>query len=263
MEFGLLKKNAFVCASSEGIGKGIAYSLAKEGANVCLISRGEEKLKSTCEEINSIATGKVVYKVCDLSSEKQINEAYYYAVKELGDIDILINNQGGPKPGELLDLDNKSIEDAININLRSVMILCKLCIPNMVSNKWGRVVNVLSLSAKEPMKKMLLSNMVRPAVLGISKSLASQYAGDGITVNSLLPNAVLSSRTEYLVKLEADELGISYEQCLSDCAKALPIGRIAATSEIGDLTAFLCSDKASYLNGVALPVDGGFSRSLL
>ncbi len=263
MDLRLKNKIAVVCASSEGIGKGIARSLSREQVKVCLVSRSEEKLKKAAFEIEAASKNEVIFKVCDLQSKKDIRSTYEYIYEALGPIDILINNQGGPTPGELLSLDEKDIESAIQVNFKSIIEFSKMCLPSMLEKKWGRIVNVLSLSAKEPMKNMLLSNSLRPAVLGVAKSLANQYAASGITVNSVLPNAVLSKRTEYIVGLEAERLGVDYESCLKKISEDLPIGRIAEIDEIGDIVTFLCSDRAGYLNGLALPIDGGASRGLL
>ncbi|MEX2231671.1 MAG: SDR family oxidoreductase [Cyclobacteriaceae bacterium] len=263
MDLDLKNKTALVAASSSGIGKAIAKSLAQEGVDVCLLARDEGKLKFAQEDILKVAKGKVVYTVCDLASKDQIDNAYEFAKKELGEIDILVNNQGGPKPGEFDTLSEDDIESSLNINLKSVLRLTRLCLPSMQKRKYGRILNVLSISAKEPLKGMFLSNTVRPAVLGFAKSLATQYAESNITVNSLLPSSVMTERTRFLVGNKAEADGTSYEQALAECVSSFPSKHIAEEKEISSVAAFLCSPLASYINGVALAVDGSFSKSIL
>lgn len=186
MDLKLKNKNALVCASSEGIGKGIALGLAKEGANISILGRREDILQKTKKDIEDQFGVKVVATVCDLGKIADRDLVVEKTRTELGGIDILINNQGGPTPGVFEQINREQTEVAIETNLYSILQLSKACLEDMKIKKWGRIVNILSMSAKEPIPGMFLSNVIRPAVLGFAKSIAHDYAALGITVNSLL-----------------------------------------------------------------------------
>ena len=183
-------------------------------------------------------------------------------VKEFGSINILINNQGGPPPGNFEDTTMEVTEVAIQLHLLSVLHATKLCLPYMLERSWGRIVNILSISAKEPLPNMFLSNTIRPAILGFAKSISQNYADKGITVNSILPSAVLSERTDFFINKTVEDKGISYEEALHQISQNLPPKRIASTEELSKSAVFLCSSYAAYINGVALTIDGGMTKSL-
>jgi 3-oxoacyl-[acyl-carrier protein] reductase len=262
MDLLLNGKVALVCASGAGIGKSIATSLAEEGVHVSIFSRTQNAIEATAKEISAIAKGKVIYNTCNLARPDEISRVYKDTVTQLGPIDILINNQGGPAPGNLDDVSEDQIEDAITTNIRSVFQLTKLCLPSMKKRKFGRIVNILSISAKEPLPGMLLSNTVRPAILGFAKTLATEYAPFGVTINSLLPSAVLTQRALSLIQKQAREKEIDIDVALSNAAASLPIGRLASPEEIAQLAVFLCSPQASYISGTAIPIDAGASHTL-
>ena len=261
MNLNLTGKNALVCASSSGIGKGIAIELLKEGVNVSILGRNEEKLEQTKKELSKL--GVVIATVCDLAKKNNIQNVFDRTITEFGNIDILVNNQGGPSPGNFEDITDDQISDALKINLMSILTLTKLCLPSMKNKKWGRIINILSVSAKESLPNMFLSNTVRPAVLGFSKSIATNYASLGITVNNLLPSAVLSDRTKFFVNKKANDEGISYDESLKQISAGLPIKRIATTEEFAQSVVFLASENASYINGVSICVDGGSTKGII
>lgn len=261
MNLNIAGKNALVCASSGGIGKGIAIELLKEGVNVSILGRNKEKLEQTKKELSKL--GNVIATICDLANENDIQNVYNRTISEFGNIDILINNQGGPAPGNFEDITDEQTNEALKVNLMSVFTLTKLCLPNMKNKKWGRIINILSVSAKESLPNMFLSNTLRPAVLGFSKSIATNYAGLGITVNNLLPSAVLSDRTNFFVNKKAKDEGISYEESLKKISSGLPIKRIATPEEFAQSAVFLASENASYLNGISICVDGGSTKGII
>jgi 3-oxoacyl-[acyl-carrier protein] reductase len=259
----LNNKVALVCASSAGIGRGIATRLAEAGCHVALLGRRAVKLEEAATEISKRSNHRVMPVVCDLSNIDEVEKAYQKVRESLGPVDILINNQGGPPPGEILDISLEQLHLATKTNVVSVFRLCQLCIPEMKERKWGRVINVLSISGKQPLPNMLLSNMLRPTILGLAKSLSNQYAKDGITVNSLLPANVLTDRTTSLLTNKAQSEGRSFEDVVEECAQGVPLKRMTTPEEFGQSAAFLASEEASFLTGLALPVDGGLSQSLL
>ena len=261
MNLNLAGKNALVCASSGGIGKGIAIELLKEGVNVSILGRNEQKLEQTKKELSKL--GNVIATVCNLARKDDIQNVFERTISEFGNIDILVNNQGGPAPGNFEDITEEQISEALKINLMSILTLTRLCLPSMKNKKWGRIINILSASAKESLPNMLLSNTVRPAVLGFSKSIAINYAGLGITVNNLLPSAVLSDRTNFFINKKAKDEGISYDESLKQISARLPIKRIATPEEFAQSAVFLASENASYLNGVSICIDGGSSKGII
>lgn len=263
MNLFLDNKVALVCASSEGIGKAIAMGLSVEGVHIALFSRDAIKLEIAATEIKSVAKGRVTVHVGDLSLPSDIHRIYEEVLlQHNGMIDILINNQGGPVPGNLFELSETEIDHAYQVNLRSVFLLSKLCLAGMRVNNWGRIINILSISAKEPLPNMLLSNIFRPAALGLSKTLATENAPFNITINSLLPAAVMTNRTKTILVNVAKKQGIDLETLILENEKKIPVGRIAEPEEFSQLALFLCSDKASYITGTAISVDGGVSKSL-
>ena len=262
MDLLLRKKVALVCASSAGIGKAIAKGLAEEGTHVSIFSRTDNSIKRAAEDIAKTAQGKVIYNVCDISNFEDVKRIIEDTNKKLGLVDILINNQGGPAAGSIEQLTDKEIDSAIITNLRSVIHITKLCLPAMKQRSFGRIINILSISAKEALPGMLLSNIVRPALLGFSKTIAREYAPFGITVNSLLPSAVLTDRATSLMQKQATEQGVDFDAVLRNAIKSLPIGRMASPEEFAQLAVFLSSPKASYITGTAIAVDGGASHSI-
>lgn len=264
MELSLKGKNAIVCASSAGIGKAIAKGLLKEGANVTILGRDQERLDSAMNELNSVeGKGQLIAHSCDLGKIEDIKKVYEVTKEKFGSIDILVNNQGGPKPGGFDDLNIQDIREALEINLYSALELTKLCLPDMQANKWGRIINILSISAKESLPNMFLSNMIRPAIVGFAKTVATENAANGITVNNLLPSAVLSDRTNFFIQKAADEAGIAFEEQLEKVAQTLPPKKIATPEEFSQMALFLASENASYVNGTSICIDGGLSKGII
>jgi 3-oxoacyl-[acyl-carrier protein] reductase len=265
MNLALKGKVALVCASSAGIGRGIALGLASEGARVSMFARTRANVEAVCSEVQRIARaagGDAICHAGDVSVRADLTRIVEETRRQLGAIDILINNQGGPDPGTVEQISDEQFEAAVAANLRSVFHLTRMCLPEMKARGFGRIINVLSLSAKEPLPGMLLSNMLRPAILGFAKSVAQEYAPFGITVNSLLPAAVRSDRTNMLLQRRAAAEGKDFAAILAQAGKSIPVGHIATPAEFAALAVFLCSPQASYVTGTAISVDGGASRSL-
>lgn len=262
MRLNLEGRSALVCASSAGIGKGIAENLVDCGCNVIICGRDEQKLNMTYSELSESKVAKVLAIRCDLDDSKDIQEMYKKASSNFGSIDILVHNQGGPPPGELKDISIEDLDNAYSNLLKSVFLLNKLCIPDMINNSWGRIINVLSVSVKQPLPNMLLSNMFRPALQGMAKSLANELGIYGITVNSLLPANVLSSRTNSLIAAQVEKSGLPFEEIMLEISNGVPMKKMIKPNEFGALVAFLSSDKASFITGTTIPIDGGMVRSL-
>jgi 3-oxoacyl-[acyl-carrier protein] reductase len=263
MDLQLKGKNALVSASSAGIGFAIAQGLAEQGVNVAIFSRNQQSIARAAQQIEAAAkSSRVIAFAGDVSKTDDLSRIIRETRAQLGSIDILVNNQGGPAPGGIAEVSDAQIESAYRSNLLSVLYSMRECLPEMKARRWGRILNILSISAKEPIPGLLLSNMFRPAVLGLAKTLASEVAAFGVTINSLLPNSVLTQRTRTLVERKALEKGIDFESALKESNKSLPIGYCASPEEFAQMAIFLCSPKASYISGTAVPVDAAASRAL-
>jgi len=262
MELGLRNKVALVTASSQGLGKASAMALAREGAKVVLCSRNEKAIHQTAEEVRSKTGASVLPVVADVSKALDITRLVDAAVKEFGTIHVLVNNAGGPPTGHILSLPDEEWEKGVELTLMSVVRLARAVLPSMEKQKWGRVITIVSVVAKQPINELLISSTLRPGILGLSKVLSNQYAKDNITVNTVCPGLILTKRQEELSAARATEKKITFEEYLADSAKTIPTGRLGAPEEIGNVVAFLASEQASYVNGVNLLVDGGLAKGI-
>ncbi len=247
MELGLSGRTAIVCGASSGMGLAIAESLAREGANVAMFARRRDQLEREAERIGALAVRG------DLTSPRQVEGLVEKTLEAFGGIDVLVNNGGGPPRGTARELDAGSLESAVELLLVSAVRVTNLCLPELERSGRGRVVNITSSSVREPIERLALSNAVRPGVIGWAKTLADEVGPKGITVNSIAPGRI---DTERLAELYPD--GPSE----ADLAP-IPLRRLGLASEIADVVCFLASDRASYVTGTVIPVDGGLTRGLL
>jgi len=246
VDLGLQGKTAIVCGASSGIGLGIAESLAGEGANVVMFARRADVLEREAERLGAVAvTG-------DVTSAGDAERLVRTAVDRFGGIDVLVNNSGGPPRATAADLGAEDIEGAVRLLLVSVVRLTNLCLSHLRRSGSGRILNITSSSVREPIDNLVLSNVVRPGVVGWSKSLARELGPEGITVNCIAPGRIDTDRIR-----EVYPDGPSEE----DLA-AIPLRRLGTTREIGDVAAFLCSERAAYVSGTVILVDGALTRGL-
>jgi len=261
MDLSIKGKNAIVCASSQGLGKSAAVDLAKEGVNLAICSRNKEKINKVKNEIEKISDVKVVAVEADLSSEKDIENFFKKAKKELKTIDILINNNGGPPPSSFEQLDDEDWQIAFNATMMSAIRLSKLVLPDMKKNKWGRVINISSVSVKTPVNGLFLSNSLRMGVLGWAKALSDEVAPYGITVNTVCPGTTKTERIEEILNARSESTGKNKEELEEEIAKNIPMQRIGEATDLSALITFLASEKANYMTGLAVQVDGGSART--
>jgi 3-oxoacyl-[acyl-carrier protein] reductase len=246
MDLGLSGRTAIVCGASSGMGLGIARSLRGEGANVAMFARRADLLDREAEQIGGLAVPG------DVTSSDDLERLVASVVDAYGGIDILVNNSGGPPRATATELDADNVRAAVDLLLVSVVRLTELCLPHLERSGRGRIVNITSSTVREPIDSLALSNAVRPGVVGWAKSLARQVGPKGITVNSIAPGSIDTDRLR-----EVDPDGPSEEDL-----REIPLRRLGTTQEIGDVVAFLCSERASYVSGAVIFVDGAASRSL-
>ncbi len=246
MDLGLSGRTAIVCGASSGIGLGIAESLAGEGANVVMFARRRELVEREAERIGGLAV------VGDVTNENDLEKLVQTAVETHGGVDILVNNSGGPPRAAARDLDAEQVRSAVELLLVSIVRLTGLCLPHLEKSSAGRIVNVTSSTVREPIDNLVLSNAVRPGVVGWAKSLARELGPKGITVNCLAPGRIDTDRIRevYPDGPTAEDLA------------GIPLRRLGTTREIGDVAAFLCSERASYVSGTVVLVDGALTRGL-
>ena len=258
MKIDLSGKKALVGGSSKGIGLGIAKQLAESGASVCLMARNESRLKEIVNQIPN--SNKHSYLVVDFSKF----EDYKIRIEEYtknNQVDILVNNTQGPPAGNSLSKNIESYQEAFDLLFKSVVHTTSLVIPNMQKNKWGRIINVTSVSVKEPLNYLVLSNSIRSAVVAWGKSLSVDLGSDGITVNSILTGYFDTERIKELNKEKSKSLNISETEVLDKMKSLVPASRLGQPKEYGYLISFLSSDNASYINGASIPIDGGLLKS--
>jgi len=261
MDLSIKGKNAIVCASSQGLGKSAALDLAKEGVNIAICSRNKDKINLVKEEIEQTSDVKVVAIEADLSSEKDISALFQEAKKELKAIDILINNNGGPPPSTFEELTDEDWQRTFNSTMMSAIRLSKLVLPDMKKNKWGRIINISSVSVKTPVNGLFLSNSIRMGVLGWAKALSDEVAPHGITVNSVCPGTTKTERIEQILNAQSESSGKDKSEIEEAMANSIPMLRIGEATDLSALITFLASEKASYMTGLAIQVDGGSART--
>lgn len=263
MELGLDGKAALVTASSHGIGKACALELARNGANVVVCARTEKTLEEARDEIAEASGRKVVAVACDLTQKDDIDRLIERAAGELGGLDVLVTNAGGPPSGAFMDFGDDDWDRAYTLNLLSVVRLNRAAVPLMRKAGGGSIVNLASISVKEPIKGLILSNAIRAAVVGLSKTLANELGPDDIRVNVVCPGYTATGRMKELMSARAEREGKPYDEVAAGFYASVPLGKFAEPSDIARMVAFLASDAAKYVTGVTVQVDGGAVRGLL
>lgn len=261
MNLDLTGKNAFVGGSSKGIGKAIAQKLAELGASVILTARSETVLERIVDTLDTSKGQFHSYVVLDFSDRESVRKAITQITERL-DVHILVNNTGGPAGGLIMDATEEYFLNALNNHLLCGHILVQSVLEGMKKAGYGRVINVISSSVKEPIAGLGVSNTTRAAVASWAKTLASEVGQYGITVNNLLPGFIDTERLRYVLNIRAKASEVSDEEMQRRMESQIPVGRFGRTEEIANVAVFLASPAASYLNGINVPVDGGKMKSL-
>jgi|MGYP001552536563 3-oxoacyl-[acyl-carrier protein] reductase len=263
MDFGIHGKIALVTASSRGLGRGCAEQLAAEGCRVAICSRDGAAATLAAEEISNKTGTDVLGVAADMSQAEDISRLIEDVRESLGEPEILVTNAGGPPPGTYASTAIEEYEKALNLTLMSAVHLIRGVTPAMKSNGWGRIIAITSISVKQPIGTLLLSNMARAGLTGFLKTIASELAPDGITVNALLPGTHKTSRIDQLAKFRADQEKKSPKAIIQEMMSANPSHTIGDPSDFGAAAAFLASVQARYITGQNILVDGGNYRGLL
>jgi len=257
MNLNLIGKTALVCGSTQGLGLASAIELSLLGANVILMARNEEKLKKALTQLDISKEQKHDYLVADFSHPENVRTAISSYVERGNTIHILINNTGGPAGGKAINAATDEFVNAFNSHLICNHILVQALVPGMKTAGFGRIINVISTSVKQPLAGLGVSNTIRAAVANWSKTLATELGGFGITVNNVLPGFTNTVRADYVIKKKAIDTGKTEDEVMKELVAEIPVGRIGEPEEFGAAVAFLCSPAAAYINGINLPVDGG------
>ena len=260
MELNLNNKSALVCGSTQGIGRACAIALAKEGARVTLVARNEDKLKKIVSELPKTATHD--YIIADFSNPNELKTNVETYLKSNNGFHVLINNTGGPRSGAILEATLEQFEVAFTQHLKCNHVLAQLVVPFMKSVKYGRIINVISTSVKEPIEGLGVSNTIRNAVGNWSKTLSFELGIFGITVNNVLPGFTETERLNEIIDIKAKKANVSFEDMEKIMKTYTPAKRFAKPEETANAIVFLASEAASYINGINLPVDGGRTKSL-
>ncbi len=262
MELGLKGKAAVVAGASRGLGFSIAKILGLEGARLAICSRDSGNINKACDELRLLGIDAKAF-VADVRKASDTKAFIDNAARELGGIDILVTNAGGPPSMPFEEIDDNTWEEGFRLNLLSSIIMIRAAIPFMREKNYGRIINLTSIAVKQPIEGLIISNTVRAGVIGLAKTLSRELAPYNITVNNILPGYFRTSRVEQLADRLAEIKKAMPEDIIEFWKNDIPLKRLGDPDEIGHLTAFLASDKAAYITGTSIPVDGGFYKGLM
>jgi 3-oxoacyl-[acyl-carrier protein] reductase len=261
MDLGLSGRSAVVAASSKGLGRASALALAREGARVTICARDPEELESSAEAIRAETGAEVLALAADLARAEEIERVVAAAAERFGGLDVLVHNSGGPPVGQFPELADEQWEQGFQIVTMSFVRFLRAAVPHMREKRWGRVVGIQSSSVKQPVAGIDVSNGIRPGIAGLMKAVMPGLARDGITINLVLPGTFATARIHPgLGSADPEERRAALEQ-LAPVAEKIPLGRLGEPRELGDLVAFLASERASYITGAVCQVDGGIIAS--
>ncbi len=264
MDLGLLGKTALVCGGSRGIGKAVALELAREGMLVTFCARGQDDVEASAKEIAAASPRKEAYGVvADLAKPDQLDTMVDQIVSRFGHgPDVLVWNAGGPPHGALLSLGDEALDQGYALHLRGAFHVIRRVVPLMIARRFGRVIALTSTAVKQPLQALGVSTAVRAGLHGLLKSLAVEVGATGVTVNIVMPGYTLTERLERVIQARAESEGLPLDAVLAEVSAEIPLGRLARPEDIASVVAFLASERAGYVHGQSVAVDGGFARGL-
>ena len=263
MELGIKNKSVLVSAGSRGLGKATAKAFALEGCRVAICGRNEESLSETAKEISEISQSNILSIVCDLTDGESIIKMFKKVESTLGELEIMVINSGGPPIIALDDLTDEHWEDAYRLTHLSAVRMVRSALPNMRKKNWGRIIAIESSSVKQPVAGLHLSNGIRAGVSGFFKSIVDDLAKDNITINTVLPGVYLTDRILNNQRLVAEKTGTTLDERLNILKNNIPMGRFGKPQELADMITFISSERAAYVTGAVIQVDGGLIRSIV
>lgn len=263
MDLNLTNTVAVITAASKGLGKAVALALSKEGAICVICSRDSNLLQKTADEIMAETGNKVIAHPCDVTNSDDIVKLKEAVLQAYDRVDILFTNAGGPPAGFIKDFSSEDYKKAIELNLISTINLIYAFLPVMQKLQYGRIIASTSITVKQPLDNLVLSNVSRVGVIAFVKSIANQYGKYNITANAIAPGYILTDRLKSLIELKAQQENITYEKALATFAAEIPMQRIGTPEEFASLAAFLASEKAGYINGQTILIDGGMYKGLM
>jgi 3-oxoacyl-[acyl-carrier protein] reductase len=263
MDLGLKGRAAIVAAASTGLGFAVAKELAQEGADVAICARTAANLEKAAGKIKQATGREVFWQALDVTDATAVQKFVDAVEKRYGRVDICVTNAGGPPAKKFLEISLEEWRAAVNLTLLSAVYFAREVLPRMRKNRWGRLLTITSVSVKQPIDGLLLSNSLRAAVTGLARTLANEFGPDGITVNNVCPGYTTTERLNELADTLARNSGAPREQIFKNWSAQVPLGRLARPEEFAAMVTFLASERASYINGATIGVDGGWVKSLL
>ncbi|NTU48883.1 MAG: SDR family oxidoreductase [Syntrophobacteraceae bacterium] len=260
MDLGLKGKVAFVAGGSQGLGKAVAMDMAREGAKVVICGLDDPELPKAVEEIHGATGGEVIGVPADVTDSEQARNFIRKGVEHFGTVDILVNNAGGPPDRTFLEIDDELWMFGVRLNLLSTIIMTREVVPVMKEKRWGRIINMTSISVKQPIDGLILSNTVRMGVIGMAKTLSNELAPFNVTVNNVCPGYTMTERVRKLAIDVAAKKSSTPEAVVKGWEALIPMGRLGTPEEFAALVAFLASERAAYITGASIQIDGGYYK---
>jgi 3-oxoacyl-[acyl-carrier protein] reductase len=263
MDLGLQGKTAFVAGASRGLGFAAAMELAREGARVAVCGRDGRTLAGAIEAIKAATGAEIIGIPADVGKAGEARDFIRKGLEYFGTVDVLVNNAGGPPPKSFLEIDDDLWLEGFRLNLMSTIAMTREAAPKMIEKRWGRIINITSIAVKQPIDGLILSNTVRAGVVGLDKSLSNEFGPHNITVNNVCPGYTLTERVHSLARAAAEKEGAAPEAVIGRWESAIPMGRLGTPEEFAALVAFLASERAGYITGASIQIDGGYYKGLM
>jgi len=263
MDLGLKGKIAFVAGGSQGLGKAVAMELCREGARVAVCALDDPELPMAVEEVRQATGGEIIGVPADLSDAEQAKGFIRRGIDYFGSVDILVNNAGGPPDRTFLEVDDDQWYLGIRLNLMSTIIMTREVVPILTEKRWGRIINMTSISVKQPIDGLILSNTVRAGVIGFAKTLSNELAPYNVTVNNVCPGYTMTERVRKLSVDVARKKGSTPEAVIKSWESLIPMGRLGTPEEFGALVAFVASERSGFITGASIQIDGGYYKGIM
>lgn len=263
MNLGLKNRIALVCGASKGLGRAVALGLAREGARLAICSRSPENILAAAAGIAETTGAECLGIPADLSRAEEACRFFKEALNHYGRVDVLVTNAGGPPSLPFVEIDDDQWKSAFDLTLMSAVILIREALPVMQKMRFGRIINLTSIAVKQPLEGLILSNTLRAGLIGLAKTLSNVYAADNILINNVCPGYTLTERVKELSIVVAGRKGITPQEVIREWEAGIPMGRLGSPEELADLVVFLASERASYITGTTIQVDGGYFKGLM